>query len=366
MKIESLRLENFRNIAEMKFLPCVGTNVIYGNNAQGKTNLLEAVWLFTGAKSFRGAKDSEYVGFSKENASLQLQFYAGGRSQTASLIYSDGQKSVYLNEIKQNCIGKLAGEFCTVVFSPDHLSLIKDGPEKRRKMIDVSLCQAYPKYEKILDNYEKSLKQRNRLLKDIPFHSSLVDTLDVWDMNIIEYGAYISRMRARYMAKLASIAERIYEGISLGKESFIVQYQPSFGGSVEGFEKEDYRKILSEAIKASRIDDIRIGTTSIGPHRDDVSIDIAGVSARSYGSQGQQRSAILALKLAECNILEEICGEPPVVLLDDVMSELDKHRRLYLLNQLTGRQVLITCCDTAAFSDMSGGAVFHIHGGAIL
>ena len=366
MRIESLHLEGFRNIKELRFLPCAGTNVIYGDNAQGKTNLLEAVWLFTGAKSFRGARDSEYTGFGQERARLQLGFYAGDRTQTASLVYSGEQKSVHLNEIKQDRIGKLAGEFCTVVFSPDHLSLIKDGPEKRRKMIDTSLCQAYPKYGKILDSYEKSLRQRNRLLKDIPCHPSLVDTLDVWDINIMEYGAYISRMRARYMAKLASIAGRIYEGISLGKESFTARYQPSFGGSVEGFEKEDYRKALRESIKASRSDDIRTGTTGTGPHRDDVGIDVAGVSARSYGSQGQQRSAILALKLAECTILEERSGEPPVVLLDDVMSELDEHRRSYLLNQLTGRQVLITCCDAAAFSDLSGGAVFHMHGGAIV
>lgn len=366
MRIESLSIQGFRNIAQMEFLPCSGTNIIYGDNAQGKTNLLEAVWLFSGAKSFRGAKDSEYVGFGRDHASLNLQFQADNRSQTASIVYSPDQRAVQLNEIKQDRIGKLAGIFCTVVFSPDHLSLVKDGPEKRRRMIDASLCQAYPKYGKILEGYEKTLRQRNRLLKDIPYHSSLLDTLDTWDQNLLEYGAYITRMRARYVARLAGLAAEVYDGISKGREEFAAVYQPSFGGSVDGFEKGDFRNALEKAIKTARPDDIRLGSSTMGPHRDDIGIDVAGVSARAYGSQGQQRSCILALKLAECQILAERSGEPPVVLLDDVMSELDDHRRSYLLNQLTSRQVLITCCDASAFADLADGQVFHLHGGALV
>lgn len=365
MRIDQLTVESFRNIREMLFLPCEGANVIYGDNAQGKTNLLEAIWLFSGSRSFRSAKDGDYLPFGEERASLQLSFFAEEREQKASIIYYKEKKATFLNEVKQDRISALSGVFCSVVFSPDHLSLVKDGPDKRRRMIDASLCQAYPKYGKILDSYEKTLKQRNRLLKDIPQHSSLIDTLDVWDLSLLEYGAYITRMRARYIKKLAEIAADIYGGIALGKERFSAAYLPSFGGKIDDFDKQDFRAALEKAIRQSRADDIRLGSTGMGPHRDDVEIQVAGVSARSFGSQGQQRSCVLALKLAECEILQQRCGEPPVVLLDDVMSELDEGRRSFLLNQLTGRQVLITCCDASAFDGLKGGSVFHIHGGAL-
>lgn len=366
MRIERLRIEGFRNIGDMEFVPCPGANVIYGDNAQGKTNLLEAVWLFSGSRSFRGARDSDFLPFHGERAALELAFYAEEREQTASIVFYKDKKAVQLNEIKQERISSLAGIFCTVVFSPDHLSLIKEGPDKRRRMIDASLCQAYPKYGKILDSYEKTLRQRNRLLKDIPQHAELMPTLEAWDIGLLEYGAYITRMRARYVQKLAELAAEIYDGISLGRERFSAVYQPSFGGGVAGFEKQDFRDALETAIRGSRADDIRLGSTGMGPHRDDIEIQVSGVSARSFGSQGQQRSCVLALKLAECEILQQRCGEPPVVLLDDVMSELDEGRRGFLLNQLTGRQVLITCCDATAFEGLEDGRVFHIHGGAML
>lgn len=366
MNIESLKIEGFRNIKEMTFTPCSGANIIYGDNAQGKTNLLEAIWLFSGSRSFRGAKDGDYLPFDGTRAALSLGFLAEERQQTATIVLMAEKKAVHLNEIKQERISSLSGVFCTVVFSPDHLSLVKEGPEKRRRMIDASLCQAYPKYGKVLDSFEKTIRQRNRLLKDISQHASLLDTLDIWDLSLLEYGAYITRMRARYVRKLAEIAAGIYDGISLGKEPFSAVYQPSFGGSTEGFEKQDFRDALEKAIRTSRTDDIRLGTTTMGPHRDDMEIRVSGVSARSFGSQGQQRSCVLALKLAEYEILQQRCGEPPVVLLDDVMSELDEGRRSFLLNQLTGRQVLITCCDASAFDNLQGGSVFHIHGGALV
>lgn len=366
MRVESLYIKNFRNISGIELKPAPGTNIIFGDNAQGKTNLLEAIWLFSGAKSFRGAKDSEFTRFDENAARLDLTFSAQEREQSASIRFSDGKKTVYLNEIKQESVTKLAGTFCTVVFSPDHLSLIKQGPEKRRKLIDSSLCQAYPKYIKILDGYQKSLKQRNFLLKDIQGHPSLNDMLYVWDNNLLEYGTYIISMRARYIKKLAALAKTYYSGISQGKEEFSAIYAPSFDGEIDGQNREDIKKKLHEALENSRLDDIRHGTTLIGPHRDDMDIMLSGVSARNFGSQGQQRSCILALKLAECGILEERNNEPPVVLFDDVMSELDKSRRDFLLNQLKDKQTFITCCDTAAFDGLSGGKVFEIRAGNIL
>lgn len=366
MRIESLSLEGFRNIASLRLSPGPGANIIYGDNAQGKTNLLEAMWLFTGSRSFRGAKDGDYLPFGGGTAVLELGFFAEQREQSARIAFGADKKLVHLNEVKQERLSALSGVFCAVVFSPDHLSLVKEGPEKRRRMIDASLCQAYPKYGKILDHYERALRQRNRLLKDIPFHASLAETLDVWDTNLVEYGAYISHMRARYVARLSELSAEIYEGISLGKEALSLSYRPSFGGDAQGLGKDGYREKLAAAVKENRVGDIKLGSTSAGPHRDDIEIEVAGVSARSFGSQGQQRSCVLALKLAECRILEERCGEPPVVLLDDVMSELDEHRRGFLLNQLGGRQVMITCCDASSFSGLRDGRVFHIHGGALV
>jgi DNA replication and repair protein RecF len=252
-----------------------------------------------------------------------------------------------------------------VVFSPDHLSLVKAGPEHRRKMIDASLGQAYPKYGKILDYYNKTVTQRNRLLKDAAEHPALLDTLEVWDQSLVEYGAYISRMRDRYTKRLAELAGEIYTGISMAKEELTCQYLPSFGGTTDGFEKESYKFAMEQAVKQSRGEDLRLGSTSVGPHRDDIEIRINGASARSFGSQGQQRSSVLALKLAECQILEDRAGEPPVILLDDVMSELDESRRLFLLNQLDGRQVFITCCDRLSFGGLENGKIVRIESGQL-
>ena len=368
MRVEQLRLKNYRNIREMELVPHVGANIIYGDNAQGKTNLLEAIWLFTGARSFRGSKDSEFTGFGENTASMELEFFAQERSQSAAINFNGEKKTALLNEIKQESVVKLAGEFCAVVFSPDHLSLVKQGAEKRRKFIDTSLCQAYPKYIRVLESYTKILRQRNSLLKDMIRHPQLADTLEAWDENLISYGAYITHTRARYVNKLAELSAVIYDGISSGKESFSAIYMPGMGDLEAGQKtREELRESFRQTLTAVLEEDIRSGVTTKGPHRDDIEIKVGGVSARNFGSQGQQRSCILALKLAECGILEERNSEPPAVLLDDVMSELDCHRREYLLNRLEGKQTFMTCCDAESFSALKqGGAIFQIKDGAIL
>ena len=374
MKISKLCLENFRNIKQMELHPHDNINVIYGDNAQGKTNILEAVWLFSGARSFRGAKDSELIHFEEDISRLSMDFMAEERPQTASLtfgkagILNEGRKQTFLNEIKQSGQSKLAGVFCTVLFSPDHLLLVKQGPEHRRRMIDQSLCQAYPKYAKILDTYQKILKQRASLLRDIPRSGALLDMLDVWDKSFVDYGAYITAVRARYVRRLARAAGEIYGGISREKEQLTVQYRLSFGPeqeSCDNYTREDYKQALEQALKDCRREDIAQGHSTIGPHRDDMEIAINGNSARSFGSQGQQRSVVLALKLAECAILKERNGEPPVILLDDVMSELDEARRHYLLNYLKDEQILITCCDAALFAGLEKGSVFRVENGVL-
>jgi DNA replication and repair protein RecF len=368
MKVEALRLKKFRNIRELEIVPHSGANIIFGDNAQGKTNLLEAIWLFSGAKSFRGAKDGELAQFGEDGASLGLSFFAQGRGQTAEINISGEKKTALLNEIKQESVAKLAGEFCAVVFSPDHLSLVKQGAEKRRKFIDTSLCQAYPKYIRLLESYAKILRQRNFLLKDIPRHPELAETLEIWDENLVHCGAYVTHMRARYVKKLAALAAGIYDGISSGKEIFSASYLPGTGEpEPDAKTREELKESFRQALKEAMEEDIRTGITNRGPHRDDIQITVGGASARNFGSQGQQRSCILALKLAECGILEERNSEPPVVLLDDVMSELDKHRREYLLNRLVGKQAFMTCCDAESFAALKGGGlVFQVNNGAII
>ncbi len=368
MYVEELRLSGFRNLSDLVLQPHKTVNVISGDNAQGKTNLLEAIWLFTGARSFRGAKDGDYIGFGGELATLELSFFAEGRSQTAQLALSgtSDKKQARLNGIKLDRRSLLSGRFCAVVFSPDHLELVKREPQKRRTLLDTSLCQAYPKYEKVLDSYEKILRQRSFVLKDAQTNSQLLDMLDVWDTSLVEYGGYITWMRLRYTQKLAAYAAEVYEGISGGKESFSARYLSSCGPMPEHPQREDVTALIEEAVKESRGQDIKMGQTGVGPHRDDLEIEVDGKSARSFGSQGQQRSCVLALKLAECRILEEGMKEPPIVLLDDVMSELDEGRRSYLLNHLTGRQIFITCCDDEMIASLNGGRVFQVSGGKVL
>lgn len=379
MKVNSFSVSYFRNLKEFAFTPGPGPNIIYGNNAQGKTNVLEALWLFTGARSFRGASDRDYLpkehplatgppGFEDflPATTLSLDFFAGKRDQTAEIRYAPGQRSIELNGIPQTSYAAFSGVFCGVIFSPDHLSLVKDGPEGRRQMIDTSLVQAYPKYRKAMENYNRALRQRNQLLKDIPSNAQLRPMLELWDDHIINYGGYISVLRARYIQQLAQAATEVYQGISGGKEQLSLVYEPSVVEPIQSRELDDYRKAIRHSLEQNRSEDLRYGNTSTGPHRDDLLIEINGMSARDFASQGQQRSAILSIKLAECSILEEQTGESPVILLDDVMSELDSSRRSYLLNKLEGKQVFITCCDVSAFRELERGEIFHMEDGRLV
>jgi len=362
VKVTRLALTDYRNIASAVLEPSPRANIIHGDNAQGKTNLLEAVWLFAGARSFRGGKDTELVRFDAETASLELFFEAEGREQTARLAFGRDKKKVMINDIPEKSASALAGRFLAVVFSPDQLSMVKQGPDQRRRFLDMSLCQIIPKYQKALDSYERILRQRARLLRDSAHHAQLLDMLEDWDHHLVRYGAYISEVRARYVRRLYHTAKSVYDGIASGKEALSLAYQSS-AAEQEPEERGAWEKILAEALKRNRAEDLRMGFTTVGPHRDDLLISVDGVSARSFASQGQQRSCVLALKLAECELMRQSAGEQPVVLLDDVMSELDEGRRAYLLNHLQDRQVFITCCEAGAFEAMEEGKVFHIKEG---
>ena len=350
MNVVRFAWRDFRNLAAGEISPSPDVNVICGNNAQGKTNLLEGMWLFTGERSFRGAKDPELVRRGCERAEIRLDFYAADREQSAKITIGNGRRSADLNGVKKRSCTALIGEFRAAVFSPEHLSLLNGGPAGRRNFIDAALCQIKPAYAALFAEYGRSIAQRNALLKDIPRCAELLDTLDVWDARLVQFGEKIMRGRAAYLERLSPRAAKFYGGMCGGRETLSLRYERS-------------APRLAEALKSARRNDIFSGHTGVGPHRDDISVEISGMDARAYGSQGQKRSAVIALKLAEAELLEQATGETPVIFLDDVLSELDGERQDYLLNRLTGFQVFITCCGPDAARAPGCGAVFRVENG---
>ncbi len=350
MIIKSLRLENFRNIKEAELYPTEEMNVICGENAQGKTNLLEAIWLFTGAKSFRGAKDNEMVKFDTKKASLSLNFIGEGIEKEGKIEIEEKRKA-YLNEKPLKNPSKLAGCFNAIVFSPLDLRLVSDGPTLRRKFIDTAICQLYPTYIEILRSYTKAVAQRNKVLKDFKYNSSLKEMLVIFEEEIAEKGEKIVKYRKRYLEVLKEFLPQIYYGLSSGKEELVTDYLST---------TEENLKI---ALEKSREKDMLAGITTVGPHRDDLIFLINGQNARSFGSQGQKRSVALSLKLAEAEVIKKNVLECPVCLLDDIMSELDPSRQEYILNHIKGMQTFLSCCDPQNVSSLKEGKRFTVKEG---
>ncbi|MDR3551770.1 MAG: DNA replication/repair protein RecF [Clostridia bacterium] len=369
MRIESLRTVAFRNLRDCGFEPGPTVNILYGDNAQGKTNLLEAAWLFTGSRSFRGAADHEMIRIGSEKSALAMNFIARNAPSEAKIDIQQ-RRSATLNGVSLESAARLAGEFCCVIFSPEHLGLVKEGPQLRRKFLDAAICPLWPRHASNLFEYNRVLAQRNALLKDVQNHSELMDTLSVWDEKLAALGGKIIFTRLRYLARLAPKAQEIYGGITQGKEPLKITYRCGSGAQYDcqlDSASESQRvlyALLLEGHRSSLHQDMEVGWTHTGPHRDDLVIDIEDLSARLYGSQGQQRSAVLALKLAEASVLGQALSEAPVLLLDDVMSELDRSRQEYLLNHIGGWQVLITCCDPAGLEVLSDGRIFEVKKGA--
>lgn len=360
MYINEIKIENFRNIDFMGIFPHKEINVIYGKNGQGKTNLLEAMWLFTGCKSFRNSKDSELVQFEQKNAKISMSFQTELRENNAA-IFIDKKRTANLNGVNLTSPRELIGKYYSVVFSPIHLSLIKDGPINRRKFIDTAISQIDSMYAKKLTYFNHLIQQKNALLKNAAENPSLLDTLDIWDEKIALAGAEVIVDRINYIKMLQIKATEIYSGISGEKEELGIKYLSNIRYVSE--EKQDIARIYFESMQKHRPNDLYLKNTTSGPHRDDIEILINGISARKFGSQGQQRSASLALKLGEAEIIKDLKGEHPVILLDDVMSELDSTRQNYILNKMTDKQVFITCCEKETVSRLCAGKVFKIENG---
>lgn len=348
---------HFRNLREFTLRPHEQVNIFYGDNAQGKTNLLEALWLCTGARSFRGAKEGECVAFSQTAAALDLSFIAGGRDQKIGLRLGE-KKEILLNGVKKKSLSELSQAALGVIFAPNHLGLIKDGPAARRDFLDFALGRLKPTFTALCEQYERALDQRNALLRDP--RAGTDSLLDLWEDALARLGSLYARQRQIYVERVTPFAVRFYHELSGKKEQLALFYDgQDVSADADGYEK------LKKRLEEARAVDRKLGYTTVGPHRHDLLLTINGNSARSFGSQGQQRSAALALKLAEAELLSDYCGETPLILLDDVMSELDGNRQDYLLNKLEGRQIFITCCDPASFAGLTGGKVFHVQDGGI-
>ena len=353
MWVKSLKLQNFRNFESVFLENFEERNVIYGENAQGKTNLLEAIWLFTGAKSFRGAKDEAFVRFGTDGAKIEITFLADGIENEAILGIKE-HRVAELNGIKCKTPAALAGSFSAVVFSPADLSLVEDGPAVRRRFLDIAIGSLSPAYIAVLHNYVKALTQRNKIIKEYKYDASLTVMLDVFEEELAASGAKLIASRKKFCESIKEYLPKVYEGISCGKERLEADY-------VCGCRGDD----LKERLLYARKDDMLTGATSVGPHRDDLSFSINGISARNYGSQGQKRSAALAVKLAQAEVIREKRGELPVFLLDDVMSELDPGRQNYILNHIKGIQSFLTCCDPTDIQNLKEGKVIQIKNGSV-
>ena len=349
MICNKVTVTNFRNAAEGSVEFCEGVNILLGNNAQGKTNLLEAVWLAASARSFRATREEQLIKFGEDFAVLSVDF-TDARRQNITMKYQRGRRHSYeINRNKVTRLSDLVGRFRCVLFCPEHLTLIKGAPAIRRDFLDAAISQLRPMYVVALDKYEKILKQRNNLLKTALDNRAVYDaTIGDWNEQLAHEAAILSKFRQSYVAQLEYNIKQSFAEMSrcTGRENEIPTLRYVGSAGLDSYDdmnatKEVYLRLLRQ--NAER--EIFAGTTLYGAHKDDFEIELGGTSARVFASQGQQRSLALALKLAEGEIIKKECGEYPVFLLDDVLSELDAARRAYLISEIKNKQVIMTTCE---------------------
>lgn len=348
MQCNAVSLVNFRNIEKASVRFCPGVNVLYGNNAQGKTNLLEAIYFAAIGRSFRSQHPKECIAFGKESAALSLDFEAQGRVQNITMqLFQSRVRSVEKNHVRVGKMSELMGTFRAVLFCPEQLSLVKGGPAERRHFLDIAISAREPAYLAALQRYEHILKQRNALIRAAEKERSVFDaTVDLWSQQLAREGAYIARSRKRYVEKANPFVAACFAEMTNAREVPTLNYQGCDRAEVPDY--EDIAAIeahLLERLCKNHEREIGAGATLYGVHKDDIEIILNEKDARSFASQGQQRSLSLALKLAEGELCREDCGEYPVFLLDDVLSELDGVRREYLLHRIKGKQVIMTTCE---------------------
>ena len=358
MYIESLELKNYRNYQNLQLDFDKGTNIFYGDNAQGKTNILESVYLCGTTKSHRGSKDKEIIRFGEEESHFRMMIRKDELSYKIDMhLRKNKAKGVAINGLPIKKARELFGIVNLVFFSPEDLNIIKNGPAGRRKFIDLELSQLDKVYFNHLSNYSRIVNQRNHLLKDSAYRQDAMETLDIWDLQLVQYGNAIIARRKQFVDEMNEIVSGIHKKLTGGKEEIRLIYEPS-----------TKNMSLEQALEMNRQRDIRMKSTSVGPHRDDVCFMVGNLDIRRFGSQGQQRTAALSLKLAEIELVKRVIGDTPVLLLDDVLSELDKHRQNYLLDSIHDIQTLITCTGVDEFVNhrFEVNKVFHVQSGQVI
>ena len=333
------------------------TNIFYGDNAQGKTNILEAVYLSGTTKSHRGTKDKDMIQFGANESHIETIVEKNGiKYQIDMHLKKNSPKGIAINKIPIRKASELFGIINIVFFSPEDLNIIKNGPGERRRFIDLELSQLDKVYLNNLSNYNRIVNQRNHLLKEIDYNKGALETLDIWDMQLIQYGNKIVERRQKFIEKINEIISNIHKKLTGNRENIKIIYEPSNGAL--SFE---------QALLKNKEKDLRIKSTSVGPHRDDIAFLVGDIDIRKYGSQGQQRTAALSLKLSEIELVKKSIHDTPVLLLDDVLSELDKHRQNYLLDSIHDIQTLITCTGVDEFVNhrFSINKVFHVQNGQV-
>lgn len=333
MIIKSIELSNFRNYESLDLDFDYGTNILYGNNAQGKTNILEAVSVSGTTRSHKGSKDKEMIRFGEEEAHIKTVVNKKDMDYQIDVhMKKNKTKGIAVNKVPLKKASELFGILNIVFFSPEDLNIIKNGPSERRRFLDSELCQLDKIYLSDLAKYNKILNQRNKLLKDMVFRPDLKETLPIWDAQLIDYGKRIIKRRKSFVDELNEIVFDIHKQISGEKEELVLKYEPNIDDA-----------FFHDELNRAKERDMRFCQTSVGPHRDDMQFSVFDVDIRKYGSQGQQRTSALSLKLAEIELVKRNINETPVLLLDDVLSELDSSRQNYLLNSIHDIQTIITC-----------------------
>ena len=366
MRIDKLKLERFRNYEALEVSFDEKCNVIYGENAQGKTNLLEAVLYLGSAKSPRSRSDKELISFSAAEGKVEGSIFSRERDFKVEIdLFRGKSRKITVNGVRQKTAGGLSGILNTVYFCPDDLYLIRSGASERRRFMDISLCQLRPRYEKALTEYNRLYEHKTRILRDSDEKPDLLKSLPDFNLRMAEMGAVIIHYRARFIKALADYAAQAHFECSGGREELTLSYE-TVSSVTDPF--ASYEELLRELLDHQErhyAAELASRLCLSGPHKDDLNVLIGGKSAKQFASQGQARTAALSLKLSEREIHKNTTGEYPVLLLDDVLSELDPKRQEYVLNRIAGGQVFITCCEDDRLGEMMGGKVLKIENGRV-
>lgn len=342
MFIKKVNLKNFRNYKELDIELGEGINIFYGQNAQGKTNIIESIYMASTGKSHRTQKDMELIKWNNEDAKIKIEFQKENYEKKVEIYLSKSlKKQIKMNGVRLNKTGELIGNLNTVIFSPDHMKIIKDGPVERRRFMDIILSQVKPGYYYNLVQYLKTLEQRNNLLNEAKRNSSILKTIDVWNEQLADFGTKIIITRHNFINRMCCMAADNHQRISNRKEKLELKYNSSieYNNNLEKEIKESFINALKSHIDI----DVKRGLTHKGPHRDDILFLINNKEVKTYSSQGQQRTTLLSLKISELKYINDETGEMPILLLDDVFSELDSERQKYLVEFIKNIQTIITC-----------------------